>query len=376
METQRIGIVGGGQLGRMLTGPAHEMGFEITTVDKSPNCPAAQVGAEQIEAPLDDEEALDKLAERSDVITWEIEHFAAEHLRNLAESGVDVQPDPETLLRIQDKLQQKQLLEDHGIPVVPFSEELDEDKFTGEGLYVVKTRTGGFDGRGNLVVSSLNDPRIEEQFKDQPIYVEQAVDFEKELSVIAAKDREGNTAFYPTVETIHHNNICHTVLYPVHIDPEVDDQAKQVATTTMEALDGAGVFAMEMFVIDGEVYINEIAPRVHNSGHLTMEASETSQFEQHIRAVTGLPLGRARPKTPAAVMINILGGQEGPLDRSGTDEVLAQPDTKIHWYGKSPKPERKIGHITVCAEDRDSAQQRAETARGQLSVQNQSIHRH
>jgi 5-(carboxyamino)imidazole ribonucleotide synthase len=365
---ENIGVVGGGQLGRMLTESAIPLGFSVTVVDPAYNCPARQIGANQILAALDDPVALDLLAERSDVVTWEIEHFPANHLGELAAAGVNVEPSAETLAIIQDKLVQKELLRSEGIPVAPFSAELDESRFLGGGPFIVKTRKGGYDGRGNLVVDTLEPAHISQHFGVKPVYVEQKVEFEKELSVIAARDTRGNIKTYPIVETIHKDNICHTVISPAEIDPKIAESAQDIAEATMEILQGAGVFAIEMFVVNGAVLVNEIAPRVHNSGHHTIEANATSQFEQHIRAITGMPLGDTRMIVPAAVMINILGTENGRLDRTGLDTVLALPDTHPHFYGKDPRRARKIGHITVTAATTQEAKEIALKARRELQV--------
>lgn len=189
---ERIGIIGGGQLGRMLTESATPLGYQVEVIDPSDDSPAKKVGAEQIKASLTDTDAIDLLAERNDMLTWEVEHIPAEYLALLASNGVDIEPSPETLAVIQDKLAQKQFLQSKGIPVAPFSAELGESAFLGGGPFVVKSRKGGYDGRGNLVVDSIDRKIIKEHFGEQPVYVEQALAFEKELAVIAARDKSGS----------------------------------------------------------------------------------------------------------------------------------------------------------------------------------------
>jgi 5-(carboxyamino)imidazole ribonucleotide synthase len=363
---EKIGIIGGGQLGRMMVPPAKELGFQVTVVESNEDCPAAQVGAEVIKAKITDEDAIEQLVVESDVTTWEIEHIPTELLIELRGAGHNIQADPATLAIIQDKLVQSQFLSDIHVPVAPFSETLDESQFIGGGPFVVKSRRGGYDGRGNLVVDSLDDPRIKEQFGDHPVYVEQKLEFDKELSVLAARDMEGHIAMYPVVETKHEDNICHTVTSPAQVDPWIREQAEDIARHTLEHLNGAGMFAIEMFVVGDNVLVNEIAPRVHNSGHLTIEASKTSQFEQHIRAVTGLPLGSTEQVAPAAAMVNILGTKTGPLDRTGLKSAVALPDTHIHFYGKTPRLARKIGHITTLAATHEEALETANQARDYL----------
>lgn len=363
---EKLGFIGGGQLGRMMTPPAKELGFHVKVVESSKDCPAGQVGAEVIEAGIKDENAVEQLVVDSDVTTWEIEHIPADLLVELKEKGHNIQADPATLVIIQDKLIQSEYLQSLGIPVAPFSAELDEDAFLGRGPYVIKSRKGGFDGRGNLVVDSFDDPRIEEKFQGVDIYVQQKLEFDKELAVIAARDMKGNIVVYPVVETIHENNICHTVISPAQVDRLIHEKAEEVARQTLKHLNGAGVFAIEMFLVNGEIIVNEIAPRVHNSGHLTIEANKTSQFEQHVRAVTGLPLGSTEQIAPAAVMVNVLGTRTGDLDRTGVDKVAAEKNTKLHLYGKTPRPDRKIGHITTLAASADEAHKIASRSRTYL----------
>lgn len=369
---ERIGIVGGGQLGRMLTEAAHPLGFKVSVVDPVPNCPAAQVGADQIEAPLVDHDAIGSLAASCDVLTWEIEHIPADYLGGLALAGVNIEPSPDTLIVIQDKLQQKRHLNKNGIPVAPWSD-YDVNKnviesYLSGSSYVVKARRGGYDGRSNLVVDDLDDPRIEELFGGNPIYIEQKLNFDKELSVVAARDKKGNIVTYPVVETIHKDNICHEVLAPAEIDPSIATEANEIAHETLKTFQGAGIFAIEMFLVDEKVIVNEVAPRVHNSGHYTTEACVTSQFEQHIRAVTGLPLGSTTMRSPAAVMINILGTAEGTLNREGLDIVTSLDDTHPHFYGKDPRVARKVGHITVLGNTINEARAFAQAARKEFTI--------
>lgn len=374
---ERIGIVGGGQLGRMLTEAAHPLGYHVTVLDASPNCPAAQVGAEQLEGGLQDIEKLVELAQKNDVITWEIEHIAADRLAQLAEEGYNIESSPVTLQKIQDKFEQKQLLDAAGIPIADYAEipvdqnrQADFDALGDEFGYpfMVKSRKGAYDGRGNHVFHEGDVLGGILLYTPDRLYAERMVPFEKELSVIAARDKRGAIAVYPVVETVHKDNICHTVLSPANIDPKLRSQAEEIGHETMKLLGGAGVFAIEMFATDTDVLINEIAPRVHNSGHQTIEANVTSQFEQHIRAITGMPLGSTALRVPASVMINILGQRAEPLSREGLDKVLALPDTHPHFYGKSSRPARKIGHITVLGASIDEVLKTAQTAREALTV--------
>jgi phosphoribosylaminoimidazole carboxylase PurK protein len=373
---ETIGIVGGGQLARMLTEAAHPLGYQVLVVDPTPDCPATKAGAKQILGGLKDPEAIKKLAEKTDVLTWEIEHIDTDILSSLADQGYNVQPSPSTLAIIQNKYAQKQMLIKAGLPVaesLPLSnfyddkqkaKHLDEIIQSLGGKVILKTKTNGYDGRGNLLFGgdhSLIDRDLDSNWDN--IYVEKIVPFEKEISVIAARDIAGNVAVYPTVETVHIDNICHTVVAPANIKPRLAQDAQEIARETLKNLEGAGIFAIEMFATEDSIIINEIAPRVHNSGHHTIEANVTSQFEQHIRAITGMPLGSTEPRAPAAAMINIIAQGDGYLDRKGLDAALALPDTHPHFYGKSPRKARKIGHITVLGDSVDEVLKIANKAR-------------
>lgn len=377
MESQKtIGIIGGGQLGRMLTLAALPLGFKVVVVNPQPNSPAAQVGAEEIVADLYNPKALKELASRSDYITIEIEHLDVDAIDAVAGLGTPVNPAPSIIRIIQDKFAQKEYLAAAGVPVAPFVAIASEEnaraalrKFGGKML--IKARLGAYDGRGNMVVSSQNDiKKAFVRFGDTPLYAEQFVPFDKELAVMAARSIDGNIALYPVVETIHKRNICVEVLAPAEISPAARQKAEAAATKAAKLLQGAGTFGIEMFLTkDDQVLINEIAPRVHNSGHYTTEASRTSQFEQHIRAISGLPLGETGMVVPAAVMVNILGEHDRPTILEGLHDALAVPGTSVHLYGKYPtKVDRKMGHITTTGSTIAEARRRANKARKALSI--------
>ena len=363
-------------MGRMLTEAALPLGFQIVVIDPGDNCPASQVGAQQIKADLHDAAALRQLAERSDIITIEIEHVDTKLLSEIAELGKPVQPAPDTIAMIQDKFRQKQFLAKAGIPLADFVKITDEGS-AGQALrafggkMLVKTRKGAYDGRGNMVVSSKEElKKAFAQFKNQKLYAEKFVPFQKELAIMVARSTTGETAVYPVVETIQERNICVEVLAPAKIDQSSYEEAERVALNVVKQLEGAGVFGIEMFLTDNnEILVNEIAPRVHNSGHYTIEACATSQFEQHIRAITGLPLGPTNLIVPAAVMINILGERDGPTAIKGLDEASALPGVAVHLYGKSPtKVDRKMGHLTATGDTLEEARQQARQARQLIDV--------
>lgn len=375
-HVKTIGIVGGGQLGRMLTQAAVALGYQVVVVNPADNSPAAQVGAEEIVADLYNEEALHQLGKISDVITVEIEHLNTDVLDAVVVTGKHVHPSPETIRLIQDKYKQKQFLEKAKITVADFCDVTSPadakkalQKFGGKML--LKTRLGAYDGRGNALITSAAELKTAlEQFAGQQLYAEAYVPFTKELAVMVARSTKGEVKTFPVVETFHERNICVEVHAPAEVEKGITTKAEQLAVAAAKELKGAGVFGIEMFLTnEGEVLINEIAPRVHNSGHYTIEACKTSQFEQHIRAITGMPLGSTTMTVPAAVMINILGERDGDTAITGLEEAEAVPDTMVHLYGKSPtKVDRKMGHITSTAKTMTEAQKRATLARKHITV--------
>lgn len=371
-----IGIVGGGQLARMLTEAALPLGFKVTVLNPTPGSPAAQAGADEIVGDLYDPKALKRLADKSDYLTVEIEHLDTDILQKLAETGKPVNPAPGTIKLIQDKLAQKRFMRENGLPVADFTEITNRESAEKAladfgGKMLIKTRHGAYDGRGNMVVDNKTSiGQALEQFKGRPLYAEKFIPFTKELAVIAARGQDGQTEAYDAVETFHERNICVEVLAPAPIDKDSAAEARQLALNAVGHLEGSGVFGIEMFLTkDAGILINEIAPRVHNSGHHTIEACRTSQFEQHVRAITGMPLSPTDMKVPAAAMVNILGERDGPVELKGLDEASAEPHTKVHIYGKSPtKIDRKMGHITATGQTVEEARRRAETARQVLSI--------
>jgi len=351
--SKTLGIIGGGQLGMMLTEAAQNLDdiSKIIVLDPTENCPAAKVGAQQIIADFKDEDAIKKLSELSDIITYEIESGNSDVLKKL-EENTEINPSPDTLRIIQDKLLQKQFLQKNGIAVAEFEkienkEELNQmiDKM---GLpLLLKTRRDAYDGRGNYKINSKSEiDDALDLFSGKTLMVEKFVKFEKEVSVIAARNTKGEISTYPVVENIHENNILRTTIAPGRVSETVRKEAEKIAEKTMEVLHGAGVFGIEMFVTsDDEILINEIAPRVHNSGHHTLQSCNTSQFEQHLRAILGMDLGDSSIKTPT-IMYNILG----PKTFQGEYNVLFKKQDNIHlkMYGKlESKPQRKIGHVNV-----------------------------
>ena len=356
--TKILGIIGGGQLGMMLTEAAKKMPehiSEIIVLDPTPNCPAAKAGAKQIVGDFKDKNAIVELSLQSDIITYEIESGDSQVLESLR-AEVSINPDPNTLRTIQDKFLQKTFLNDNKIPVPEFSsidslEDLENkiQKWNYQGL--LKTRRDAYDGRGNFRIEKKDQVKnAYDYFTGKKLMLEKIVDFKMEVSVIAARNTQGEIATYQVVENIHKDNILEMTIAPARVNETVAKQAEQVAQKTMDVLHGAGVFGIEMFVTkDDRILINEIAPRVHNSGHHTLESSDTSQFEQHLRAILGLPLGSTKLKH-YAVMQNILG----PRDFAGRYKPIQIPNEKgvyLKMYNKDEsKPQRKLGHFNVIDE--------------------------
>ncbi len=375
----KIGIIGGGQLGKMMILEAKKMGYYVAILDPTEKCPAHSIADFHIVADFDNQEKIRELSEMSDVITYEFEHIDFKALKLLEEKGKKVYPTPTSLEVIQNKYTQKQLLKQRNIPVPDFCKvsSTDEIKEYGEKEgypLILKTCTGGYDGKGNAVIKNKNE--VENAFHILGngkiiLMVEKFLDFEKEISVLACRGIDGVTAIYPVGENIHRDSILHETIVPAFIDDQTMKQAMELANAVMNIFDGIGMFCVEMFVTkDGGVLINEVAPRPHNSGHYTIEGCVTSQFEQHIRAITGLPLGRTTLLRPT-VMINLLGaeGFQGDATVTGAEEALQLDGVKLHVYGKQKTaPKRKMGHITVTAETVSEARRLAKEAYEKIKI--------
>jgi phosphoribosylaminoimidazole carboxylase PurK protein len=353
-----IGIIGGGQLGRMLVEAAHKLGFLVVVLCDSEDSPAALVADRTVIGSFKDGEAIKKVAELSDFLTFEIEGADADTLNELVASGVKVNPAPSVLALIKDKFEQKTFLRKNNIPVADFMrvDSLEDMAAAGETLgypFVLKSRFDGYDGRGNRTVKNSADceQAFSELSKFGALYAEAFVPFVKELAVVGVRDMAGNVMTYPVVETIHKNHICHMVIAPALVIDTISHPAAFLGERVLSLIGGVGVMAVEMFLTEsGDVLVNEIAPRVHNSGHYTIECSQTSQFENHIRAVTGMELGETWKLTPLCVMVNILGTRNGKAQPEGVEEAEALGNVFVHIYGKmETRVERKMGHITVIA---------------------------
>ncbi|SDZ81428.1 5-(carboxyamino)imidazole ribonucleotide synthase [Haloplanus vescus] len=357
-----LGVVGGGQLGRMIAEAAAPLGVEVIVLDPTPDCPAAPVARDQIVGDFDDPEAIGRLAERTDALTYEIELADPDHLASASEDAdVPVHPTPETLRTIQDKFAEKEMLSAADIPVPDYRRvdsvadlEAAVEEF---GAVMLKARHGGYDGRGNIPVHSVDEAEdaIREvgSLDDPNALAETFVDFEREVSVIGVQGADEVRTF-PVGENVHEEEILRETIVPARMSTATAERAQTVAREVLDALDGRGVFGIELFETpDSEILVNEIAPRPHNSGHWSIEGAVTSQFEQHARAVLGWPLGSTKQRAPT-VSANILGtvDETQPAEVAGIENVLKSEAAHLHWYGKEQVyPLRKMGHITATAED-------------------------
>jgi 5-(carboxyamino)imidazole ribonucleotide synthase len=372
----RLGIIGGGQLGKIMSQKAKKMGLHVTILDPTPNAPAAQVSDRQIVGGFYDCEKLTQLVKSCDVTTVELEHIDVDCLKKLSNEGHTIVPSPDVLMRIQDKYEQKKLLHERGIPVPAFKEVQTSEDLAFFGFPVIqKTKKGGYDGRGVLQLKSSADLQ---NAITAPSFLEEMVDIDKELAVMVARNHKGEVAIYPVVEMLFDErvNICDSVMAPARIDESLHVKAKELAVRSIEALDGEGLFGVEMFLTKkGELLINEIAPRPHNSGHYTVESCATSQFEQVVRAVVNLPLGSTKLLCPS-VMVNLLGeeGFKGEPVVEGMEEALAIEGLSFYLYGKEKTaPFRKMGHITVLDENLEIALEKAMRAKEIIKIKGSEV---
>jgi len=358
----RIGVLGGGQLGLMMIQSAIDLDLRVEVMDPSETAPCAKFTHRFILGDLNDAESVFQFGKDLDIITIEIEHVSVEGLRKLEKSGVKVIPKPDHIALIQDKGLQKQFFKDHEIPTSDFMLLEAGGDISSLGLPIVqKLRTGGYDGRGVQILKTTADI-VERGFSEASV-LEKAVDIDKELGVIVARNSSGQTSIFPVVESVFDPtvNLVSSLIAPANIDENTAAKAQALALKVLEAMEFEGLMAVELFLdSDGDLLVNEVAPRTHNSGHHTIEANKTSQFAQHLRAVVGLPLGDVSLLHNAAGMINLLGaaGAFGAPVYEGLSEALSIPGVHPHLYGKSEvKPYRKMGHVTVTGSDLDSVQE-------------------
>lgn len=369
----KLGILGGGQLGRMLIQAAIDFNIYIRVMDSSADAPCKYLAHEFIQGDITDFEAVYRFGQGCDIITIEIENVNTEALEALQKEGKTVYPDPKIVRMIQNKRKQKQFYVDHGLPTSPFHlvENKEQVKALGSFLPAVnKLGEAGYDGRGVQVLKNKGD--LEKAF-DAPGVLEKFVDFEKEIAVIVARNAKGEIKSFPLVEMVFHpvHNLVEYLLCPAQLSDKYVKKANEIAHELVQKLDFVGLLAIEMFLTpSGEILINEIAPRPHNSGHHTIRSCATSQYEQHLRAIFNLPLGDTTSLHPAA-MVNLLGasGYTGAVKYKGIAEVLNISGVYPHFYGKSTtKPQRKMGHVTILEKDPEKMKKKIQMVKEKLRV--------
>jgi len=358
-KPQTIGILGGGQLAKMLSLAAYRLGLNIAIIENGLNSPAGMMTKFDFGKGWEDKDELDKFIEVSDIVTLENEFINPDILEYIENKGIKVYPTSSTMRLVQDKYIQKQTFQNAGLPLPIFSdinsiEDLETFSNRYGYPYVLKSRKFGYDGYGNATIYSIEEAKIaynkfSADSKRSSLMAETFVKFTKEIAVMAVRSENGETTVYPAVESIQKNHICHSVIAPAEIDIEIRKKAQSLALEAVKAIDGVGVFGVEFFLEpNGTLLINEIAPRPHNSGHYTIEACFTSQYENAIRAINGLPLGSTDMITESATMINLLGGKDGNGVPSDVSEILKAGNVWLHLYNKSQcRNGRKMGHINV-----------------------------
>ena len=357
-----VGVIGGGQLARMMISAAVALGIELRVLAEAPEASARL--AATVVGDYRDAETVLAFAQGCDVITFDHEHVPQEVLRALVAAGVAVRPGPDALLYAQDKLAMRERLVGLGVPQpewarVESSQQLAQFLADHGGRAVVKTPRGGYDGKGVRVVSDAH--AADDWLAGGAVLVEELVQFERELAQLIARRPNGDARAWPLVETVQRNGVCAEVIAPApRVTEAVQREAVEIATTVAHGLGVTGVLAVELFeAMDGRVVVNELAMRPHNSGHVTIDGSSTSQFEQHLRAVLDWPLGDTGPLAPWGVMINVFGGLADSQIAAALDH---QPSVKVHAYGKGARSGRKAGHVTAIGADLDDAAYRARAA--------------
>lgn len=367
-EIKRVGVIGGGQLAWMMGDAAKALGIELIIQTPHPTDPATAIASETIFAPIDDAAATAKLATRCDAIAFENEFINLEALMPLQKQGICFRPRLEALAPLLDKYDQRCYLRDLGLPVPKFVAILPdtETQFPipdSPFPVVLKARRHGYDGQGTFIIKDRDTLAATlQKLKQTPLLMEEFVPFERELAVIAARSVAGEVVIYPVVETQQEEQVCRRVLVPAELNSNVIEEIEAIARTLLNNLQVVGVFGIELFLTsDRKVLVNEIAPRTHNSGHFTIDACHTSQFEQHLRAVCNLPLGDPKLHCAGAIMVNLLGYEHSHGDYLAKRQQIGQlPNCHVHWYGKTEsRPGRKLGHVTLLLETANKSQAQA-----------------
>ena len=369
----KLGVLGGGQLGRMLVQEAINYNLDVAIMDGDENAPCRNIVKDFTVGKLTDYDKVMEFGSNCDVLTIEIENVNTEAMADLEAQGVKVFPQPRIVSLIKDKVKQKEFYRDNDIPTAPFEivENAEHVKSLRDKIpFVNKLATEGYDGRGVQIIKEEKD--LENAF-DRHGLVEDLIPFEKELSVIVARRASGEIKTFPTVELVFHpeQNLVEYLFAPAEISPVIEKRAQEIAKDVIEKLDMIGLLAVEMFLTkDGEILVNEIAPRTHNSGHQTIEGNVTSQFDQHLRAILDWPLGETFALIPSA-MVNVLGeaGYEGYARYEGAEEIMELEGVAIHLYGKKlTKPFRKMGHVTIVDTNVQRLKEKANIVKETLKV--------
>ncbi len=372
-QNYKVGVLGGGQLGRMLIQSAIDFNLDVRILDPDENAPCKNLVADFQVGKLSDYNAVYNFGKQCDLITIEIENVNVEALRQLQKEGKTIYPQPEIIELIQDKTKQKQFYKENNIPTADFILTNSKEEVLENAAFlpaVNKLATEGYDGRGVQMLRTTAD--LEKAF-EAPSLLEKLIDFDKEISVIVARNEAGEVKTFPAVELVFHpeHNLVEYLLSPAVIKKAVEEKAEEIAISLIEKLGMVGLLAVEMFVTkEGEVLVNEVAPRTHNSGHQTIEANFTSQFEQHIRAILNMPLGATDTKISSA-MVNLLGEDNytGEAKYEGLEAVLKMKGTYVHLYGKKlTKPFRKMGHVTIIDRDVEKLKEKVKFVKANLKV--------
>nr|WP_229425957.1 5-(carboxyamino)imidazole ribonucleotide synthase [Lusitaniella coriacea] len=354
---KRIGVIGGGQLAWMMAGAAKKLDVELIVQTPKADDPAAATARDTIFAAIDDAQAAAKLAQQCDVITFENEFINLNALKSLAQEGVCFRPRLEALSPLLDKYDQRCYLQRIGLPVPPFSLLENEADFPSQFPVVLKARRHGYDGQGTFIIQSKDElEALWDRLGRPSLLLEEFIPFERELAIMAARGVDGEVVLYPVVETQQEDQVCRRVIAPADVSPDTVSQIETFAQTLLTQLQVIGIFGIEFFLTaTGQILVNEIAPRTHNSGHYTLDACEISQFEMHLRTVAGLPLLPPKMRVPRAVMVNLLGYEHSQSDYPEKRAKIAEiPQTFVHWYGKTEsRPGRKLGHVTTLLKNRD-----------------------
>jgi len=368
----KLGILGGGQLGRMFIQESINYDVHVHIMDSNDEAPAASCANSFTLGDINSYEDVIEFGRNMDLLTVEIENVNVKALYELERQGVTVYPQPRVLEIIKDKGLQKQFYAENNIPTSSFQlldANADVDNLQEHLPFVQKLRTGGYDGRGVIIMKS--EKGLEERFLE-PSIIEDLVDYEKEISVIVSRNEKGDTAVFPTVECEFNDvNLVEFLFSPAEVSTEVEKEANKLAVRVINTLEMVGVLAVELFITkDGQLLVNEVAPRPHNSGHHTIECNDTSQFEQHLRSIMGWELGSTK-MTHFGAMINLLGAEnhQGPAHYLGLEDVLSNSGTQVHLYGKSEtKPHRKMGHVTVFGDSLNEVREKAAKIKSQIKV--------